>query len=120
MITMLITFYSLVNGIEPTLSFQIAKLESGMNPKAISKTGDGGLFQLNERFYKFHNPDWTYIPETNMAIALKTLKELKNKCKHKLHNTYIICYNLGVTGGSKIKNPYTQTYYKKSNIIWRK
>jgi soluble lytic murein transglycosylase-like protein len=91
-----------------------------MNPNAISKTGDGGILQLNNRFYKFHNPKWVFNPEINLYIAIRTLKNLKQKCKHKNLNTYIVCYNLGIAGGSKIKNPFNQAYYKKSNLIWRK
>lgn len=117
---LLITFYSIVNGIDPSLSFQLAKLESGMNPNAISKTGDGGLLQLNRKFYKFHNPKWIFNSEINLHLAMRTLKNLKENCKHKSYNSYIICYNLGIRGAAKIKNPFNQTYYRKSNIIWRK
>lgn len=120
MMNLLITFYSIINGIDPALSFQLVKLESGMNPDAISRTGDGGLLQLNRRFYKFHNPKWIFNSEINLNLAMKTLSSLKNKCKHKNNNSYIVCYNLGIKGGSRIKNPFSQTYYKKSNILWRK
>lgn len=119
MINLIITFYSLVNGIDPSVSFQLAKVESGLNPNAYSKTQDGGLFQLNSKYYRFHNPKWIFRPETNIALAMHTLSKFRKNCKHKLNNTYILCYNLGNRGASKIKNPLSQTYYKKNNLIWR-
>lgn len=90
-----------------------------MNIQAISNTGDGGLFQLNNRSFKFHNEQWRFNPITNASIALNYLSKLKLTCKHKIDNTYVICYNLGIRGGSKIKNPKNQTYYKKLNLLWR-
>lgn len=119
MINILITCYALFNGIDPQLAFQVAKTESSMNPNAISCTGDGGLFQLNNRSYKFHNEKWRFIPVVNIAVALNSLRILKKTCKHRLNNSYVLCYNMGERGASKIKFPYKQTYYQKMNILWR-
>ena len=119
MINLFITLYSAINGIEPSLSFQIARVESSMNPSALSRTNDGGLFQLNRGIYKFHNPDWVFAPDTNTALAMHTLGKLKNTCTHKIKNSYVLCYNLGITGARKIKIPFNQTYYKKMNLNWR-
>lgn len=119
MIYLTITLLSSLYGIDPILTHRMATIESSMNPKALSRTGDGGLLQLNRKYYKFHNPDLIFNSETNIALALKTLSDLKKKCKHKLNNTYIICYNLGITGASKINNPSGQTYYKKTKLVWR-
>jgi soluble lytic murein transglycosylase-like protein len=119
MLNVLITFYSLVNGIDPSLSFQIARVESNMNPYAVSKTNDGGLFQLNRYSHRFHNDKWIFVPVTNIAIAMNTLSKLKTKCKHKVSNSYVLCYNLGIRGASKIKKPLSQNYYQKMNLLWR-
>jgi soluble lytic murein transglycosylase-like protein len=119
MINLLITFYSMVNGIDTSLAFQMARVESNMNPNAISLTQDGGLYQLNRNSYRFHNEKWRFQPVTNMAIALNYLSKLKEKCTHKSYNSYIICYNMGIRGASKIKFPLKQTYYKKMNLLWR-
>ena len=117
MTILLITYYALINGINPTLATKMAKVESNMNPLAKSNTGDGGLFQLNKRSFKFHNESWRFDVAINTALALKYLADLKSTCKHKIDNTYVICYNLGINGGSKIKNPKKQTYYRKINSI---
>ncbi len=119
MINLLITLYSAINGIDPSLSFQMARVESNMNPFAISRTNDGGLFQLNRKVYKFHNNTWIFNANVNIAIAMNTLSKLKTTCKHKTKNSYVICYNIGVRGARKINNPFKQTYYKKMNLIWR-
>jgi soluble lytic murein transglycosylase-like protein len=119
MINLVITLYSAINGIDPSVAFQLARLESNMNPTALSRTNDGGLFQLNRQVYRFHNSSWIFHPTTNTALAMATLSNLKKSCSHKIKNGYVLCYNLGVSGAKKIKNPLSQTYYKKFNLIWR-
>jgi soluble lytic murein transglycosylase-like protein len=119
MVNMLITLYSAFYGLNSDLSFQVARIESNMNPLALSKTNDGGLFQLNRKYYKFHNPALIFDINYNIPIALHTLKNLKDTCKHKLDNTYVLCYNMGITGAKKIKYPLKHSYYKKTNLIWR-
>lgn len=115
MINLLITYYSLINGIDPSLAFQMARVESGMNPNAISRTGDGGIFQLNNRAHTFHYDKWRFVPVTNMAIALNKLGILKQKLPKK----YILAYNVGETGSRRIKYPEVHAYVRKMNIIWR-
>jgi soluble lytic murein transglycosylase-like protein len=119
MINLLITFYSMVNGIDTSLAFQMARVESNMNPNAVSRTEDGGLYQLNRNSHRFHNEKWRFQPVTNMAIAMNYLAKLKEKCTHKSYNSYIICYNVGTQGARKIKFPFKQSYYRKMNILWR-
>lgn len=119
MVNMLITLYSAFYGINLDLSFQMARIESNMNPLAVSTTNDGGLYQLNRRYHKFHNPDLIFDSTHNISTALFTLSKLKNECKHKTHDTYVLCYNMGITGAKKIKHPFKHSYYKKTNLYWR-
>ena len=119
MINLLITFYSMVNGVDTSLAFQMARVESNMNPNAVSRTEDGGLYQLNRNSHRFHNEKWRFQPVTNMAIALDYLGKLKEKCTHKSYNSYILCYNMGVHGARKIKSPFKHSYYRKMNLLWR-
>jgi soluble lytic murein transglycosylase-like protein len=119
MISLLITYYALVNGINPSLAMRMAKIESNMNPNAVSHTGDGGLFQLNDRAHKFHNPEWRYIPVTNTSKAMYVLGKLRNSCKHKDNNSFVLCYNLGRYGASKIKHPYKHPYYRKFSQVYQ-
>jgi len=119
MINILITFYSLVNGIDPNMAFQVARVESNMNPDAVSRTQDGGLYQLNRNSYKFHNEKWRFRPDINMAIALNSIRKLKATCSHKMSNSYMLCYNMGIVGARKVKFPFKHPYYKKMNLMWR-
>lgn len=119
MINILITFYSLVNGIDPNMAFQVARVESNMNPNAVSRTQDGGLYQLNRNSYKFHNEKWRFQPDINMAIALDSLRKLKYTCSHKISNSYVLCFNSGIVGARRIKFPFKHPYYKKMNLMWR-
>jgi len=118
-INLLITYYALVNGIDPSLAMRMAKIESNMNPNAISRTGDGGLFQLNRVAHKFHYDHWRFIPVISTSIAMNFLGKLKTTCKHKAHNSYVLCYNLGRYGASKIKYPYKHPYYLKFNPVYQ-
>lgn len=115
-----VVLLSVLYGIDTDLATSMAHVESSFNPKADSKTGDGGLFQLNKKYYRFHNPKWIYDPQINTALAMKTLQDLKETCHHKLQKTYVLCYNLGKAGAKKIKLPQNQTYYKKLNYVWRR
>lgn len=85
----------------------------------MSSTGDGGLMQLNTKYYKFHNPDWIFKPTVNIALATKKLGYLKKNCYHKDNQTFVLCYNLGETGAKKIKFPTKHTYYRKVKTMWR-
>lgn len=119
MINVLITYYALINGVNPAIAFKIARIESGMNPRAESSTNDKGLFQLNTKYYKFHNPEWVFKPNVNTGIALNTLGKLKKQCHHKDNFTYVLCYNLGMDGAKKIKYPRKHPYYRKVSSFWR-
>jgi soluble lytic murein transglycosylase-like protein len=118
MLSITISLIASLYGIDSSLALKLAKIESNMNPNAISKTKDGGVFQLNSKYYKFHNPNWVFDSVTNTHLAMETLKNLKNKCIHKSHNSYIVCYNLGISGAKKIKRAMHQTYYKKTTYAW--
>ncbi len=119
MIYLTISLYSLIYGIDQQLAFKMAHVESSMNPLAISRTNDGGLYQLNQKYFKFHNEQWRYSIETNTAMALSHLAKLKKTCKHQVEKSFVLCYNLGEQGAKRIKNPSSQNYFKKMNILYR-
>jgi soluble lytic murein transglycosylase-like protein len=107
-----ILFYSLLNNIDPNITKAIIKIESNGNPFLIGKNGDSGLLQIRHQF----------VPEsqkqllqscTNIKRGVELLKQAKDKCVHKLNNTWLVCYNVGISGGKKIKRPTNFIYYKK-------
>jgi hypothetical protein len=115
----MIVLYSAIHGVNVSTAMRIAKVESNMIPTAKSRT-DGGLFQLNKKSFKFHNEDWRYDIVVNTNSALHYLHTLQNKCKHRIDNTHLVCYNLGVNGAKRIKNPKNQNYYKKITQLLRR
>ena len=107
-----ILFYSFLNGIDPSITKAVISVESKGNPFAIGTQGDSGLMQVRHQF----------VPEsqkqllqscTNVKRGTSLLKKAMFNCKHKLNNTWLVCYNLGIKGGSKLKHPSSFIYYKK-------
>jgi soluble lytic murein transglycosylase-like protein len=108
-----ILFYSMMNGIDPRITNAVISTESNGNPFALSKDRkDGGLMQIRIK----------YAPETRLQLfqsctnvkrGTELLKQAMDKCKHKAENTWLVCYNVGLTGGSRIRWPKKFPYYKK-------
>jgi soluble lytic murein transglycosylase-like protein len=107
-----VLFFSFLNGIDPKITKAVIKVESNENPFAIGTRQDSGLMQVRHQF----------VPEsqkqllqscTNVMRGTALLRKAKEKCKHKLNNTWLVCYNLGFKGGNRIKHPSSFIYYKK-------
>lgn len=107
-----ILFYSFLNGVDPRITTAVVEVESNGNPFSIGKQGDSGLMQIRHQF----------VPEsqkqllqscTNVKRGTELLKRAMRKCKHKVNNTWLVCYNVGNKGGDKIKYPSSFIYYKK-------
>jgi soluble lytic murein transglycosylase-like protein len=107
-----VLFYSLLNGIDPNLTQAVIAIESGGNPYALGKLGDSGLMQIRPKFVP-ETQHQLFNPCVNIARGTALLKKAKESCKHSIDKTWLICYNLGATGGRKIKHPKMQTYYRK-------
>lgn len=107
-----ILFWSLINGIDPSVTEAVIKVESNYNQFALGKHGDSGLMQIRHK----------YVPETKLQLfnsctnvmrGTELLRKAKEKCKHTVDNTFVVCYNLGITGGSKLRYPKKWRYYTK-------
>lgn len=108
-----IYFYSFLNGVDPQITKAVISTESNGNPFALSHDRkDGGLMQVRIK----------YVPETkiqllqsctNVRRGTELLKQAMNKCKHQAENTWLVCYNAGLSGGRKIKWPKKFPYYVK-------
>lgn len=98
--------------ISPELVVAIAKQESSLRPNVIGPVGEVGLFQIRPRYSRFSKEELKN-PAINIIEGLRMLKFAKRYCRHKLDFTWIICYNLGVRGGSKVNKPKQFIYYKK-------
>lgn len=99
-------------GIDPNLATAVAIQESSLNPRAVGAVGEIGLFQIRPKYSKFSTEE-LFNPIINITQGLIMLQFAKKYCKHKVDRTWLVCYNLGVTGGLKIKYPKKFDYYKK-------
>ena len=107
-----VLFYSMLSGVDPEITNAVIKVESDGNPMALGKSGDSGLMQVRHQFVP-ETQQQLFNPCTNVRRGISLLKKAKDSCKHKLNNTWLVCYNLGLTGGSRIKYPREFIYYKK-------
>jgi hypothetical protein len=111
-IILLISFLSPQYNIAPETAIAVAKTESSLNPSAIGPLKEVGLFQVRPKYSKFTSEELFDI-NTNIHEGLRILSEAKRNCKHKLERTWLNCYNLGISGGAKIKHPKRFPYYLK-------
>lgn len=98
--------------ITPEVAISVAKVESSLNPNAIGPVGEVGLFQVRPEYSKY-TAEELKNPAVNVLEGLRILSESKRRCKHKESKTWLNCFNLGVTGGSKLKHPKLFPYYVK-------
>lgn len=105
--------------VSPQTALSIARVESNLDHSAVSPTNDHGLFQLNARYFTPTPHD----AHGHIITALKHLEWTKRHCpirelygvppiKH-VDLLWVVCYNLGVNGIRKIKEPWNQTYFMK-------
>ena len=98
--------------ISPGLALAIAKQESSLRTDVIGSVGEVGIFQIRPKYSKY-TADELKNPIINIVEGLRFLKNARKRCKHQKDMTWIVCYNLGVVGGSKIKYPKKFDYYVK-------
>lgn len=115
----LIMFYSSMYGVDYKLAMSIVQVESQYNINAVGPVGEIGLFQIRPEYVSVSRKA-LFNPQVNVLLGIQKLAEKKAKCVHKADKTWVICYNRGVYGGSKVTNPYENTYYKKVMIEYNK
>ena len=112
MIASCVLFYSLLAGIDPRITQAVIQVESRGNPFAVGKLDDSGLMQIRHKFVP-ETQQQLFQGCTNVVRGIELLKQARERCKHKLNKTWLVCYNAGVKGGAKIKHPTKFKYYKK-------
>lgn len=91
--------------VDPYLVAAVVQVESQFNPQTVGSIGEIGLMQLRPEYFANGRPKDLFNPEMNIRLGIGYLAKIKNRCRHKVGNTFLVCYNAGVTGGSRIKNP---------------
>lgn len=99
-------------GIKPETAVAVARTESSLNPLAIGPVGEVGLFQVRPEYSKF-SVEELKNPVINITEGLRILSEAKKRCKHQAERAWLVCYNVGVAGGARIKYPKKFKYYIK-------
>jgi soluble lytic murein transglycosylase-like protein len=94
-------------GIDPDLAEAIARVESGLNPKAVGLLGERGLFQLHVKYF----PNASFDIRENVRIGVAYLAEMKRKCADYPGKAWVLCFNHGAN--KRLKKPLQARYYVK-------
>jgi soluble lytic murein transglycosylase-like protein len=85
-------------GIDPALAFEIVRLESRFNPRAVSAVGAIGLTQVMPRTAVFYDSTLTrddlFDPATNLRIGLRFFRDLLERYDYDLRMA-LLAYNRG-------------------------
>ena len=107
-----VLFFSLLNGIDPKVTNAVIATESSGNPMAMGLLGDSGLMQIRHQFVP-ESKLQLFNPCTNVMVGTRLLRQAKEKCIHKLDKTWLVCFNVGISGAKKIRFPKKFAYYSK-------
>ena len=85
-------------GLDPDLGFQIVRIESGFNPKAVSRVGAVGLTQVMPETARFYEPGATredlFTPAVNIRIGFRFFRYLLERYDGDLRLA-LLAYNRG-------------------------
>ncbi len=98
--------------IDPNIVKSVITVESNWQSNNIGQAGEIGLMQIMPG-NSFLSQEELSKPENNLKEGIKLLKFAKDNCPFQEDFQWVICYNRGVFGGSKVKNPNTNPYYLK-------
>jgi soluble lytic murein transglycosylase-like protein len=104
---------SATNHVDPLLVAAVVQVESKFNTQTVGALGEIGLMQLRPEFFAPKQPGKLFNADTNINIGVKYLKLVESRCRHKLNNTFVVCYNAGIAGGSRLLDPGKFSYYKR-------
>lgn len=109
----LIKMYAAMYNVSPSLAVSVAKVESNLNQYALGSLGEVGLFQIRPEYVEAFTTKDLYNVHFNIIIGVKMLRDAKRNCPNQRELTWLTCYNAGLNGASKIKDPYNFGYVKK-------
>lgn len=96
---------ALSEGIDPSLGYQLVKIESGFKAKAQSNMAAYGYTQLQVATARFYQPGITqrdlYDRDTNLRIGFRFLNDLLAKFNYDVHLA-LLAYNRGPANVNKI------------------
>ena len=110
----LIGLYSSILNFDASVALAVAKVESNLNPDAIGSLGEIGLYQIRPEYNPSYTKENLFDVHSNIILGIKKLREERKLCPLKTSDLdYLICYNRGRSGASKVKNPSQDKYLNK-------
>lgn len=108
-VVQLIFTLALQGGVDPHLVLAIAQTESQLDQSKIGPVGELGVMQVRPEYStkNLHNL------KENIKEGIRILKSAQVSCKHREAMEWVVCYNAGNTGGSRLKYPHLFPYYVK-------
>ena len=107
------------NTLQPALVRAVIVVESGFNPRALSKKGAVGLMQLNPSTAKRYGVKDIYDPEQNIRAGAHYLKDLLARFGSNLELA-LAAYNAGEDAVERYHRhvpPYTETMSYVPNVM---
>ena len=108
-----------VNTLQPALVRAVIVVESGFNPRALSKKGAVGLMQLNPKTAKRYGVKDIYDPEQNIRAGAHYLKDLLARFGSNLELA-LAAYNAGEDAVERYHRhvpPYPETMSYVPNVM---
>lgn len=105
-------FWSMINGIDPSITKAISHIESSNNPLAVGNNLDYGLLQIREK-YVIQTKQQLLSPCNNIMVGTEMLRKAKEAFPMYPDVTYVSAFNLGIRGFKRIKQPLKFEYYLK-------
>lgn len=132
-IEQIITRIATQMGIDPNFALDIARAESSLNPKAVGKAGEVGLYQIHPKYLNYisktvtgktYNREQMMDPAINAAVGIGYLKFLRQDLSSKLGSVspglLIQTYNQGPGYTKKHGYKITDEMKKHPNKIYRR
>jgi soluble lytic murein transglycosylase-like protein len=102
---------SILYQVDPYTIAAVIKTESEWNTMAVGKHGEKGLMQLRPQYFGISKRgEELHNPIINIHKGTSYLKEVREACKKKLDKGWLVCYNRGVAGGTKVAQPSKDKY----------
>lgn len=128
LISAIIIHYSNMLHFDPMITLAVIRQETNFNNDSVGLLGEVGIMQVRPEFIKEYNKKELRQLEVNVKVGIELLKEAKEKCIHKKELDWVICFNRGIAGGNKVKNPSLDKYvinatkyykeYKEEKLKW--
>lgn len=108
----LIMQWSSFYAMDPYLVAAVIQTESSWDASMTGAAGEIGLMQVMPTTAG-KPPKKLKSNNINIYHGVKYLRQAKDTCKHQDKDMFVVCYNRGIAGGSKLRRPHQDAYYNK-------